>query len=137
MPHFYVCEITKRVRIMSGIYWSESYIYKNLRKLGQSLQVVFERARQIDQQERENYQYALHYYLKNPRQLIILDKTYRGKKASTRRRCWSLVGQSPYLDCFFGSHGQRYSALCAANINSFITNACEVIFREDNDNNPN
>ena len=80
MPHLYVCEITKWMQIMSSRYWSESYIYKNLRKLGWSLQVVFERARQIDLQERANYKYALHYYLKHPRQIITLDETHRGKK---------------------------------------------------------
>ena len=79
MPHLYVYEITERMQIMSGRYWSQSYIYKNLRKLGWSLQVVSERARQIDLQERANYKYALHYYLKHPRQLITLDETYRGK----------------------------------------------------------
>ena len=121
---------------MSGVRWSESYVYKHLRKLGWSLQVVFERARQIDEQERANYKYALYYFLKNPRQLIFLDETYRGKKASIRRRCWSVVGQSPYLDCFFGSHGRRYSALCAANIDGFIPEVCEVIYREDGDNDP-
>ena len=136
MPHLYVSEITIRMRVMSGVRWSESYIYKHLRKLGWSLQVVFERARQIDEQERANYKYALHYFLKNPRQLIFIDETYRGKKASIRRRCWSVVGQSPYLDCFFGSHGRRYSALCAANIDGFIPEACEVIFREDGDDDP-
>ena len=45
MPHLYVFEITKRMRILSGVRWSQSYVYKNLRKLGWSLQVVFERAR--------------------------------------------------------------------------------------------
>ena len=64
MPHLYVLEITVRMRVMSGVRWSESYIYKHLRKLGWSLQVVFERARQIDEQERANYKYALYYYLK-------------------------------------------------------------------------
>ena len=133
MPHLYVFEITERMQIMSGRSWSPSYIYKNLRKLGWSLQVVFERARQIDLQERANYKYALHHYLKHPRQLITLDETYRGKKTTIRRRCWSPAGQSPYLDCFFGSHGRRYSALCAANIDGFIPAACEIVFREDSD----
>ena len=80
MPHLYVNEITERMQIVSGRFWSQSYMYKNLRKLGWSLQVIFERARQINLQERANYKYALHYYLKHPRQLITLDGTYRGKK---------------------------------------------------------
>ena len=72
--------------------------------------------------------------MKHPQQLITLDETYRGKKTTIRRRCWSITGQSPYLDCFFGSHGGRYSALCAANIEGFVPDACEIVFREDSEN---
>ena len=89
---------------------------------------------QIDEQERANYLYALHYYVKHPKQVLVLDETNNGRKSSMRRRCWSPCGQSPYLDCFFGSHGRRYSALCAVNINGFIPQACEVVFRENGEN---
>ena len=90
----YACfDVEKMVRII--------YIYKNLRKLGWSLQVVFERAKQIDLQERANYLYALHYHVKHPRHVLVLDETNSGRKSSVRRRCWSVQGQSPYLDCLF------------------------------------
>ena len=113
MPHLYVFEITERMRIMSGHFWSQSYIYKNLRKLGWSLQVVFERARQIDLQERANYKYALHHYLKHPRQLITLDETSREKKTTMRRRCWSVVGKSPYLDFFWVTWQEVFGVVCS------------------------
>ena len=48
--------------------------------------------------------------------------------------CWSVQGQSPYLDCFFCSHGQRYSALCAVNSKGCIPVTCEVVFRENVEN---
>ena len=100
MPHLYVCEITTQMRVLTGEKWSESYIYKNLRKLGWSLQVVFEHDKQIDLQERANYLYALHYYVKHPKQILVLDETHSSRKSTMRRRYWSVQGQSPYLDCF-------------------------------------
>ena len=39
------------------------------------------------------------------------------------------------LTVFFGLHRRRYSALCAANIYGFIPSACEVVSREDSENN--
>ena len=137
-PELYMEEMKDQVCILSGKTWSISHLYRQSRKLGYSLQKLFNRALQIDQDEQARYHAKLNLYLHHPEMMICLDETARNNGSGRRRRMWSKEGMTPVVESFFGTHGVRYSMLAAGDINGFVTETCEVVEskRGRNDSDP-
>ena len=59
--------------------------------------------------------------------MICIKETSKNKGYSRSQRLRFLEGLTPVVSAQFGTHGKRYTMLAAGNINSFVTEACEVI----------
>ena len=63
-----------------------------------------------------------------------MDETHKSELSNRRRKHWNAVnGTQPFYDEFFGSHGERYTFLAAADSRGFIKETCDVIRRERSD----
>ena len=130
-PYFYLEQITLQMELMSGRRWSRATVSREIRRLGVSLQVVYERARQIDGAQRAAYKIALHHHVSYVDQLVFIDETSKGENASVRRRFWNPIGGTqPFFEEFFGSHNKRYTMLAAGDVNGFIVESVDVVHRE-------
>ena len=130
-PYFYLEQITLQMELMSGRRWSRATVSREIRRLGVSLQVVYERARQIDGSQRAAYKIALHHHVSYVDQLVFIDETSKGENASVRRRFWNPIGGTqPFFEEFFGSHNKRYTMLAAGDVNGFIVESVDVVHRE-------
>ena len=95
-------EIRQTVEFKTGKRWSKSSICRRIRSLGISLQVVYERAQQIDISQRASFKLALYNFVNYPDQLVFVDETSKGEHTATRRKFWNKIGGGqPFFTVFF------------------------------------
>ena len=130
-PELYLDEIRQTVEFKTGKRWSKSSICRRIRSLGISLQVVYERARQIDISQRASFKLVLYNFVNYPDQLVFVDETSKSEHSATRRKFWNIIGRDqPFFTAFFGSHNKRYTVITAGDINGFIPETIDVVHRE-------
>ena len=96
-PALYLDEIQHELYKETGVMWASSTIWRKIQKLGYSLQVAVYRARQQKAEEVALYYVRLNDRVDHPRQVLIIDETARGEKASRKRRALSPRGVTPIL----------------------------------------
>ena len=139
-PQLYLDEIRMELFYISGELWSTSTIWKKLHLLGYSLKVAVFRAKQQNEQEKNDYYCRLEDRVRHPSQLLIIDESAKDANAARRRRAWSPLGVTPIIDApMVREFDKRYTLIGACNWDGFIPEACEIVEREHgkNDNNPN
>jgi hypothetical protein len=76
---------------------------------------------------------------KDPSIFCFVDESAVGKNASRRRRGWSRRGQPAEKYALFeegvGTNATRYTLLGAVDINGFIFEACDIVFRRTSERN--
>ena len=138
-PHLYLDEIQLVMRRTRGKVWHTSTLWRQIRRLGHTLQDLVVRARQRSETERELFRHRYSTFVDNPNQAIFIDETHRSANASRRRRGWSKKGKPPVIDAFFEEDfRKRYTLIGAADINGFVVEACQIVEREHgkHDNDP-
>jgi transposase len=102
-------------------------------QINHSLKVHTEVALQRNDDERELYKLALGNMTRRPDMLVFVDETAKDELASRKRRMWVLRGKKAELAARFAPEKDRFTMMGAADINGFILEACEVIMRENGD----
>ena len=99
--------------------------------MGFSLNVVYEKSAQRDEEERAAWRtFMMERGPKVANHLIYIDETHKSIQAMRRRRNWVLKGrgQPSRVTPFFGNNRDiRYSMIAACDQNGFVQEACEVI----------
>ena len=86
-PEFYLDEIQTSLCITCHVFLSLTTIHCILKeKLGYSLQVCHEAARQRNEFERQQYKTALECLVSHPNQVVFVDETHKDQQASRRRK---------------------------------------------------
>lgn len=132
-PQLYLEEISAELQEITGVKYDDSTVWRVLTKrIKYSLQVVVDRAKQVDEQQREDYKNALHETVLFPDMAVFIDETAKDRNSARRRRHWSKRRKTPIRDSFFigDDHRRRYSLLSACDVNGFIIEACELVERE-------
>lgn len=131
-PEFYIDEIAEELVKKTGVYLPLSTIYKTVRhKLGYTLQVCYESAKQRDELERKRYMIALKGLVKNAEQVIVIDETHKDKRASRRRRAWGFRnGGGVKLRKWFRTEC-RYTMIAGFNINGFVESTVGLYPRDE------
>ena len=134
MPWMYLDEIQDELYKQTRKCFSTSLIWYKLRKdIKFSLKVAFERASQWDEEERRDYIFWRDWHLDdNPEMATFLDETHKDRKAARRRRIWSHIGRSAYVDnnFFGGVLDKLYTMLAACDMNGFVFSTCEIVLRD-------
>ena len=131
-PSLFLDEIQLKLKNMFNNKYSISSIHRVIKiDLNYSLKLLTMRAIQADLLERETYKATLK-TIPDPRMLLFIDETSVGVNDSRRRRAWSLRG-SPisHYEVFRGEDYGTYTMLAAADINGFVIDACDVVFRRN------
>ena len=101
-------------------------------KCNYRLKVYTDIALQRNEQERNHYRHALNLSVTNLEQVILIDETARDKNLSRRRRMWVLRGEkAEYNNIFDATTEEDYSMIGAADINGFVVEAYELVFKGD------
>ena len=86
-PEYYLDEFVDALQDETGVLFSPTTVWRALRhKLGCSLKVMSERAKNQNEGERRGFMRMLRYYVKDVRQVLIIDESSKGRNASRRRR---------------------------------------------------
>ena len=117
---------------------SDSAIWRCLHKhCNYRLKVCTEVALQRNELERDRFRLALNLMTTNVEQHIIIDETSKDQNSARRRRMWALRGETATLKNVFNPDGdENYTMIGASDINGFIPQACELVFKGDNSINP-
>ena len=87
-PELYMEEMRDQVCILTGKSWSISYLYRQARRLGFSLQKLFNRAMEIDQNEQVRYHTKLSIYLlQHAEMMIYLEETVKSRALVEDNEC--------------------------------------------------
>lgn len=139
-PYLYLDEIQKEMRdCCFGRVWHPSTLWRQLRRLGYSLKNAVIRARQACIEEQDRFKLRLAENVSNPRQYIVLDEVHKSANEALRGRGWSLRGQRLEMEAFFDrGFSKRYTLIAAADIDGFVSEACDLVEREHgrDDNDP-
>ena len=134
-PSLYLDEIQDILRV-HNFPVSQSAIWQTIRKvLNWTLRIATRRARQRDEEQRQNYTDAL-FQFENPEMFIFLDETDRGRNESRRRRAWAPRGEDNSVNEFFVPEKDAactFTMIAAADINGFVPEACELVMRKEGD----
>jgi hypothetical protein len=130
-PGLYLDELVDRMETVTGKRWHYSVIWDKLRnQVGYSLQVVSDKAAEMDVEERESYMEAVKAAVIRPEMLVYIDETHKDRSSSRRRRWWSRRGRTPVRTSRFDLDVRmRYTLLAACDINGFINEACDLVRR--------
>ena len=102
-------------------------------KLGYSLQVCHEAARQRNEFERQQYKTALECLVSHPNQLVFVDETHKDQQASRRRKAWGIRNSGGVtLRRWFASK-VRYTMIASMDVDGFIDSTVGCVLRKDND----
>lgn len=137
-PWLYLDEFQIELRNRTGYRVSISAIYKVLtREMNWSLQVAEVAARERNELERAEHQALLHEISTDPKQFVFIDETSKAKETSMRRRLWRPVNTNAPISRYFTDWVDRsYTMLGACDIEGFIPEACELVRRKRNTNDP-
>jgi transposase len=134
-PWLYLDEIRVFLRRRVGKTWHYTTIWREMHRLGYTLQAAVYKAKQRNEAERDLYRERLSLYLTDARQALFIDETHKSSNASRRRRMWSKKGVSPSVDAFFEEDfRRRYTLIGACDINGFVNEACQIVERERDKN---
>jgi transposase len=141
-PYLYLDEIRQELYERTGGFnrYSDPTIWRALTKtLGYSLQVVTNRARQQDEEQRDAYLAALRDLVHDPKLVVFIDETAKDLNSARRRRHWSKKQKTPIRDAFFvgDNASKRWTMLSACDVQGFILEACELVERETSSNDAN
>ena len=128
-PELYLDEIQTRVQQTIGVSPSLPTISRILNQmLRYSLRVITEKATQRDCLLRDRFRRDLVFF-SDPALFCWVDETHKDRNASRRRRAWGPRGEDNCVSRFFAGAGTDvlYSLLAAADINGFVTSACEIV----------
>jgi hypothetical protein len=139
--HLYLDEIRDRLHGKFNKYWSTSCIHKSITvHLNFSLQQIQMRAIQASEMERMVYRGLLSDY-DDPAMFVFVDETCVGRNAARRRRHWApRGGPAPFGWEWFmdeNDDGQVYTMIGAADINGFIVDACQPVWRKSGESDRN
>jgi len=132
-PELYLDEIQGEFKKWTSIKRPTSSIWRALKlHLNYSLQVVTRVAKERNENERQEYLAGLRLACRNTKMVVFVDETAKDRNASRRRRIWNLIGtKAELVEALHDSgDGERYTMIGACNIDGFIPQACEAIFRE-------
>ena len=128
-PEYYLDEFTEELMVRTGQLFHPSSVSVVLRKrLGYSLKVYSEVARQRNEAIRSVYKAVLAVIYKYVDQLVFVDKAAKDENASRRSKAWGRVGEDLTLNRWFKEE-VRYTLLAAANVNGFIPESCYLKYR--------
>ena len=128
--HVFLDEFVDAVFKETGILFSTSSIHRGLQKIGYTLLVIQEKAREANEAERLQFRNGLRFLcLKHPNQALLIDETHKDHSACRRRRAYGRKGENLELSSWFANF-VRYTMIGAANIYGFIPEACEIIRRD-------
>jgi len=123
-PEYYLDEFVDALHDETGVLFSPTTVWRALReKLGCSLKVMSERAKNQNEGERRGFMRMLHYYVKDVRQVLIIDESSKGRNASRRRRGWGTRGVELIVSRWF-EDSVNYCLIAACNVDGFIPRAC-------------
>lgn len=134
LPQLYLDEFALELKRRTRKKFSHTSVWRRMHDLGYSLQVANYLARQASIDEQNRFYIRLKQHVRNILQVLIIDESSKGKKASRRRRGWSLVGISPIIYAWFMErHMPDYTFVGAANILGFVKEACDVVKRDNSE----
>ena len=112
-----------------GFPFALSSIHKQLKRLQYSRKIVYEKASQAIDAEKQDYIATLRQYLKRPEMAIFVDESNKDRVAHKRKYGWSKVGTPVNFKIKFNSD-VRYTLIGAANVKGFVTAACQTILHQ-------
>jgi len=135
-PSLYLDEIRKKLHDAFGKWYSISSIQRCITKnLKYTLKLLTMKAVQADALERAVYKKALS-TVNDPGMFIFLDESAVSKDDTRRRRGRSARGKPVFnYDIFTGDNQSSFTLLGAVDVNGFVLDACECVFRRRNENN--
>jgi len=136
-PSLYLDEIRTQLRMFyPNVWYSQSSIRRCIvNDLQLSLKILTMKATQADALEREIYKRALR-TVKHPKQFVFIDESSVAKDDTRRRRGRSRRGVPVFKHAvFMGDNQPTYTLLGAVDINGFVIDACDVVWRRNTPNN--
>jgi len=136
-PSLYLDEIRTQLRMFyPNVWYSQSSIRRCIvNDLQLSLKILTMKATQADALEREIYKRALR-TVKHPKQFVFIDESSVAKDDTRRRRGRSRRGVPVFKHAvFMGDNQPTYTLLGAVDINGFVIEACDVVWRRNTPNN--
>ena len=147
-PGLFLDEMQQALLQKFGIKFHISTIHRNLTTtrsrggIGYSLKLLTFKAVQASKKERRLYLARLR-QIENPANFIFVDETHIGKNSGRRRRGWGQLGVPVrQYELFVGEnlspHIDHYTMIGAVDINGFVKEACQCIYKKKgkNDTNP-
>jgi len=130
-PWLFLDEIVEQLARIKHHWWDPSLVWKKLvDECDYSLQVVTDKAIEINDQERATYLEAVEAAAFRPDMLLYLDESHKDRNSARRRRWWSRRGRTPFRRARFeGDRSIRYSLLAACDVNGFIVESCDIVQR--------
>jgi len=131
-PWLYLDEIQNSLYLDTGTHFSLSTVSRKLRHtLDYSLKLISDKAIQQSKFERDSYIEGRAKVVKDPKMCIFLDESHKSRNESRRRRFWGKRGipAIAYTE-FAPNQDLRYTFLGAADVNGFIPEVCEIVLRE-------
>jgi transposase len=130
-PWLYLDELQRKLKQQSGIKVHCSTIYRALVADGWTLKKAVNSACRRDEVLRAEHRTKMWSVTDDPSQFLFVDETAKDRLASRRGRAWQPRGSSTDIARAFGAHSDfRYTMLGAADLNGFITEACEMVRRK-------
>jgi hypothetical protein len=135
-PSLYLDEIREKLHAVEGTWYSTSGIHRCItRDLKYTVKLLSMKAVQADALERAVYKKALS-TVNNPAMFIFLDESAVSNDDTRRRRGRGPRGKPVFqYDIFTGDNQSSFSLLGAVDVNGFVVDACECVFRRRNENN--
>jgi hypothetical protein len=106
--------------------------------LGYTNKVVYEKASQQIQQDKDNFKTTLRFHLQSAEMAIFVDESNKDRKAARRKYGWSKKGTPVNYKGLF-NQDIRYTFIGAADCFGFVIPACTTImhqYKEKEDNKP-
>ena len=128
-PEFYLDEFVEELYVRSGVLFNPSSVSLVLRKrLGYSLRVYAEVARQRNEAQRQLFLACLRVLVKDVRQMICLDETAKDRNASRRSKAWGRIGEKLAIEKWF--EGEiRYTMMGTCDVTGFLAQCCKLHYR--------
>ena len=131
-PELYLDEIAEELVLQTGVHLPFSTIYRTLRdRLGYSLQVCYDAAKQRDEVERRRYLEALKCLVRDVEQVIVIDETHKDKRASRRRRAWAKRNSGGIALSKWFKNEKRYTMIAGFTVNGFIESSVGIFPRDE------
>jgi len=129
-PEYFLDEFVRDLYADTGVLFHPSTVWRVLtRRLGYSLKVYSEIASQRSEIRRHRYKMALSVLVSCPEQVLFIDESHKGRNEGRRRRAWFPRGAAAEIQRLHRDE-PSYTFLGAANINGFVTAACDIVWRK-------